>query len=103
MEDSLEAKVYARSENKVSVSKSILDGFFSEGIFTSEELNDFYSNDVTETCDRCGKTRILPKGVFPYDDDENWYCENNFDSRHKSCDVPEEEKAKRVAVPVGLR
>jgi hypothetical protein len=97
IENSVEATVYARSENKVTVSKCILDGFFSEGIFSSKELNDFYSSVVVETCGHCGKSRILPAGVFPSEEDEEWFCEMNQDPRHMSCDVPQEERANRAA------
>jgi CW-type Zinc Finger len=96
IENSLEAKVYARSENKVSVSKSVLDGFFSEGIFSKGELENFYASDITETCDKCGKIRILLETQFPSEDDEDWFCAMNQDTKHNSCDIPEEPRAKRV-------
>jgi hypothetical protein len=90
MENSVEAKVYARSENKAGVAKSVLDGIFHDGVFSADELKDLYENDQIVRCDHCGKNRKLLDGQSPPDDDNDWYCNLNTDQSHNKCEIPEE-------------
>ena len=90
MEGTIESKAYARSENKDGVARTLLDGMYAEGKFTRDQLEDLYQNVVCVECEKCGKSRILPPGVFPPEDDEQWECRMNFDQAHNSCDIAEE-------------
>lgn len=40
-------------------------------------------------CDRCSKWRIVPDSMAG-DEDDPWFCEQNVDPDHNSCDVPQQ-------------
>jgi hypothetical protein len=72
---------------------------YSEGKFTKDQLEDLYQNIVCVECEKCGKSRILPPGVFPPEDDEQWECRMNFDKSHNSCDIAEDERVRYSQKP----
>eukprot|EP00966_Prymnesium_polylepis_P293093 6769527-Prymnesium_polylepis.1 len=48
-------------------------------------------------CDRCGKWRIVAAtDVLP----DQWYCELNGDTRHNSCDKPEQDEEQDEVEPL---
>jgi hypothetical protein len=49
------------------------------------------SSDNWVQCDRCGQWRRVSEAVVEaLEDDSNWYCEDNSDELHNSCNVPQE-------------
>jgi len=97
IEDSIEAKVYARSVNKSGVAMRVLDGIFTEGVFSAKELDDLLRNDTILICDDCCKRRLLLDSQDPPDDDNaHWNCKMNEDTRFNSCTIPEAEEVQRA-------
>lgn len=58
----LEAKVYARSENKSGVACGVVDGEYVAQIYTKAELEDLTRIDMWVACTSCKKWRRLPDG-----------------------------------------
>jgi hypothetical protein len=85
----MEAKVYARSVNKSGVAMQVIDGIFSEGVFTAHQLADLTRNDIIVMCDKCGKHRLLSETQDPPDESAPWFCEMNHDKKFNSCNIPE--------------
>lgn len=50
-------------------------------------------------CDRCGKWRRVPETVVDtLEDDSNWFCEDNPDEKHNSCNIPQVEICRPVSL-----
>ena len=91
----MEAKIYARSVNKSGVAMQVVDGKFSERLFSADQLNDLKESNITVTCDNCGKSRWLPPLQEPPEDDQDWVCSKNQDPRYNSCDIPEQPELRK--------
>lgn len=56
----------------------------------AQKLNSAQADNWVQ-CDRCRKWRRVGESlVEALDDDDNWYCEDNPDALHNSCNVPQE-------------
>ena len=102
IEGSMEAKVYARSVNKTGVSMRVIDGFFTEGMFSAHELANLLKSDIIVTCDDCGKRRRLLGEQLPPGENEKWCCKMNDDKQHNRCDTAEEKLLQRAKTGVAL-
>ena len=97
IEGTTEEKVYNRSVNKKGVAMQVIDGKFSEKLFAAAELDDLQESNITATCDKCQKKRLLPPSQDPPAEDEPWYCHMNSDPSYNNCRAPEQGNLKKHA------
>jgi hypothetical protein len=91
----MEEKVYARSVNKAGVATRVVDGIYTEGVFTADELKDLTRNEIFVCCAKCNKRRLLLESQDDVDGD-NFHCAMNHDTKFNSCDIPESMEVKRA-------
>lgn len=87
-EGSIEQKIYARSVMKNGLALRVIDDKSFERSFTKSELADLSTNITWVQCDNCNKWRMLSEGTGEELPDK-WYCKDNVDLDHNSCDRPE--------------
>ena len=89
----MEEKIYARTVNKTGLAQSVIDRKIVENNFTSKQLADLQSNLLWVQCDCCKKWRVLLDGESQEDLPEEWFCKDNSDPQHNSCEDPERDEA----------
>lgn len=92
---SMEERVYARSVNKAGVATRVVDGIYTEGVFTEDELKDLTRNEIFLCCTKCNKRRLLLDSQDDVDED-NFHCAMNHDTKYNSCSIPESMEVKRA-------
>lgn len=95
IDGTMESKIYARSVNKQGVAMQVVDGKFSERLFSADQLKDLKESTLTVTCDKCKKRRFLDALQDPPEEDQEWHCSMNKDIKYNSCDIPEQPELKK--------
>lgn len=73
----------------------VIDGKFSEGLFTTDQLKDLSHSDVIRTCSKCNKRRILHPLQETPDEDKAWFCKMNQDKNYNSCKIEEQPELRK--------